>query len=96
MKANSAILLVEFQKQWTEKGLYHTLIKKQLNLRSVMENTRRFVSKARDNEVKIFHAPLIIDPNHKKGLFAHLTFGKVFTKGKKGSELSDGLYQDEI
>lgn len=26
----SAIVLIEFQKQWTEKGLYHSLIARQI------------------------------------------------------------------
>ena len=43
--------------------------------------------------MKIIHVPLIIDPKNKKGLLAYLTFGKVFTKGKTRSEISEGLFK---
>ena len=92
-KQKSAILLIEFQKQWTSKGLYNWLIKKQLNSRNVLTNTRKLVEKARKQGVIIIHAPLIIDPKNKKGMLAHLTFGKVFTKGKTWSEISEGLFE---
>ena len=92
-QSKSAILLVEFQKQWTKKGLYNWLIKKQLQKRKVLENTKKLVDNTREKGMKIIHAPLIIDPKNKKGWFARLTFGKVFTKGKKGNEISDGLFK---
>lgn len=93
-KQKTAILLIEFQKQWTQKGLYHRLIKGQLDKRGVLENTKKLVDLARDKGVKIIHAPLIIDPENKKGLLAFLTLGKVFTKGTWKSEISDGLFSD--
>ena len=71
----SAVVLIEFQNQWTDKGLYHWLIKNQLTSRNVMKNTRALVDTARKKGVKIIHAPLIIDPEHKKGWLAWLTFG---------------------
>ena len=42
-QSKSAILLIEFQKQWTDKGLYNWLIKKQLKQRKVLENTKELV-----------------------------------------------------
>jgi len=92
-KSRSAILLLEFQNQWTKKGLYNWLIKKQLKSRNVLENTQKLVDNARKQGIKIIHAPLIIDPKNKKGWLAYLTFGKVFTKGKSNSEISDGLFK---
>ena len=89
----SAILLVEFQNQWTEKGFYNWLIRKQLDTRNVLENTKKLLGVAREHGMKIIHAPLIIDPKNKKGWLAYLTFGKVFTKGKTGSEISEGLFK---
>lgn len=90
----SAILLIEFQKQWTQKGLYNRLIKGQLNSRKVLENTKNFVDGARKRGIKIIHAPLIIDPKNKKGWLAFLTFGKAFTKGTWKSEISDGFFKE--
>jgi len=92
---NSAVVLIEFQKQWTNKGLYNWLIKGQLRSRNVMENSISFVKGAREKGVKIIHAPLIIDPKNKKGWLAYLTFGKVFTKGKEKSEITKGVFESE-
>jgi nicotinamidase-related amidase len=90
----NAIVLIEFQRQWTERGLYHWLIRGQLNKRQVVQNTRGLVARAREAGALIIHAPLIIDPANKKGLLAHLTFGKVFTKGTWKSEFTDGLFDE--
>jgi nicotinamidase-related amidase len=93
-KSNSAVVLIEFQNQWTEKGFFHGLIKEQLKSRNVLENTYTLVEKAREMGMKIIHAPLIIDPKKKKGWFAYLTFGKIFTKDTWKSEITDGLYEE--
>ncbi|MFQ6083396.1 MAG: isochorismatase family cysteine hydrolase [Candidatus Aminicenantia bacterium] len=93
-KIKSAIVLIEFQNQWTEKGLYHWLIKGQLKSRNVLENTYTLVKEAKKKGIKVIHAPLIIDPKNKKGWLAHLTFGKVFTKGSWKSEITKGLYEE--
>ena len=90
----SAIVLIEFQNQWTEKGLYHWLIKGQLKSRNVLENTSTLVKEARERGIRVIHTPLLIDPKNKRGWLAHLTFGKVFTKGSWRSEITNGLYKD--
>lgn len=90
----SAIVLIEFQNQWTQAGLYHWLIKGQLTSRGVPENTSTLVNAARESGVRIVHAPLVIDPENKKGWLAHLTFGRVFTKGSPKSEITPGLFSE--
>ena len=90
----SAVVLIEFQNQWTDKGLYHWLIKNQLSSRNVMKNTRALVDAARKKGVKILHAPLIIDPENKKGWLARLTFGKVFIKGTWKAGITEGLFKE--
>ncbi len=92
-KNRSAVLLIEFQNQWTERGLYHRLIKRQLKSGNVIANTLTLVEKAREKGAAIIHAPLIIDPYNKKGWLAHLTLGKVFTKGSEKSEITEGFYK---
>ena len=94
-KSSSAIVLIEFQKQWTKKTLYNRLIKRQLNRRNVLQNTKTLIKKARSEGCKIIHAPLIIDPKDKKGWLAYLTFANVFTTGTWKSEFSEGVYEDE-
>ncbi len=93
-KSKSAVVLIEFQNQWTGKGLYHWLIKGQLTSRNVLANTLAFADEARKKGIKIIHAPLIIDPENKKGWLAWLTFGKVFTKGTQKAELTEGLFKE--
>lgn len=90
----SAVVLVEFQEQWTGRGLYNALIKRQLESRKVLENTVRLVEEARNRGIAVVHAPLVIDPKNKKGAFAHLTRGLVFNKNSWRSRLTDGLHRE--
>ena len=93
-REETAIVLVEFQKQWTEKGLFHSLIKNQLETRDVVKNTQRLVSEARKLGIKIIHAPLVVDPHDKKGWMAYPTFGQIFTKDSWKSEFVPGLFEE--
>jgi len=43
--------------------------------------------------MRVIHAPLVIDPKHKRGWLAHLTLGKVFTLGSPKSEIASPLYE---
>ncbi|MEN8234374.1 MAG: isochorismatase family cysteine hydrolase [Actinomycetota bacterium] len=89
---DTAVVLVEFQRQWTDRGLFNRLIRTQLEPRSVIENTRRLVAAARTLGVTVIHAPLVIDPQSKKGWMTYPTFGRLFTKGTWRSELVPGVY----
>ncbi len=93
-KSETAIVLIEFQQQWTEKGLFNRLIKNQLETRKVVENTRRLVKEARNQGLAIIHAPLIVDPKRKKGWLAYLTIGKIFTKDTRKAESVGGLFEE--
>ncbi len=89
----SAILLVEFQNQWTLRGPYHRLIREQLESRQVVANTEVLVTRAREWGARIVHAPLVVDPGRKKGWLAHVTFGKVFTGGTWKAAITEGLFE---
>ena len=91
--SHSAVILIEFQRQWTDPGLYHRLIRGQLDSRAVLDRTRRLVQSARKHAACVIHAPLVIDPARKQGWLAHLTLGKVFTKDTLRAELSEGLHE---
>ena len=93
-KNETAVVLVEFQKQWTEKGLFNRLIKHQLESRDVVKKTQRLVTKVREHGVTVIHAPLVVDPHRKKGWLAYLTFGKIFTRDAWKAELSPGLFEN--
>src|SRR6266540_6974978 len=91
-KHKTAIVLVEFQKQWTERGLFNQLIKHQLVSRNVVRNTQRLVANAREKSITIIHAPLVVDLYNKKGWLAYLTFGRIFTKDTWKAEIVPGLF----
>jgi nicotinamidase-related amidase len=91
--SRSAVVLIEFQNQWTDGGLYHRLIRQQLASRSVLDRTRAFLTEARSRGSHIIHAPLVIDPHNKRGLLANISFGRIFTQGSHGAEITQGLYQ---
>ena len=59
-----------------------------------MQQVNSLVDNTGKKGAKIIHAPLIIDPEHKKGWFAWLTFGKVFTKGTRKVEITEGLFKE--
>ncbi|MBA2618073.1 MAG: isochorismatase family protein, partial [Rubrobacter sp.] len=88
--SNAAVVLVEFQNQWTAPGLYNSLIRGQIESRGVVENTRRLVRAAREAGARIVHAPLILDPQNKRGGLARLTGARFFTKGTPRAELTPG------
>ena len=65
---NTAILVVEFQKTWSEKSFFHKLIKKQYITRNVFQNTKKLLDYARTKGIKIIQAPLILDKTDKKNI----------------------------
>ncbi len=90
----TAIVLVEFQRQWTDSGLYNLLIRRSLKRRNVVERTRETVRAARAADVTVVHAPLRIDPDQQKGWLATLTRGRVFTAGTEKAAFTPGLYEE--
>ena len=97
MKNNNeqvAILNIEFQKSWTDKGFFFQLIKKELKKKNVVSNTIGLLKSARENNIKIIQAPLIIDKenaNYKKTPLPARLF-KQLTKGTWKSEFTEGIY----
>jgi nicotinamidase-related amidase len=88
----TALVLVEFQQQWTEPGLYRRIIAAQLDGRAVIETARAFTADARRAGVTVIHAPLVLDPENKRGAFAHITRARVFRKGSPRAALTEGLW----
>jgi nicotinamidase-related amidase len=91
----TAVVLVEFQRQWTDSGLYNLLIRRSLECRNVVERTRETVEAAREAGVTVVHTPLLIDPDNKKGWLATLTRGLVFTEGTEKAEFTPGVYEED-
>ena len=93
-KENTAILLIEFQKTWTEKGIFYRLIKKEYLSRNVLANTKELISAARAKGIKVIQAPLILDKadkeRYKKTPFPARLLNR-FTKGTWKAEFTDGI-----
>ena len=65
-KKDIAILVVEFQKTWTQDSFFHFLIKKEYESRDIYENSIKLLDTARENHVNIIQSPFIIDKNDKE------------------------------
>jgi len=93
---NAAILLIEFQKTWTEKGIFFKIIKKEYSSGNVLSNTKEVVAAARKHNVKVMQAPLILDKTdkerYKKTPFPARLL-KRFIKGTWKAEFTDGIYE---
>jgi len=95
-KDSSAILLIEFQKTWTDKGIFRKIIKKEYEQRNVLSNTKKIISEARKEGITIIQAPLILDKkdkNYKKTPFPARLLRR-FTKGTWKAEFTDGIYEN--
>jgi nicotinamidase-related amidase len=88
----TVLLLLEFQQQWTQPGLFHFLIRRELHTRQVMHHAAQAVTHARRHGIPVIHAPLVVDPHHKRGLYAWLTWGLFFRKGSAAAQLDTRVY----
>ncbi len=92
---NTAFLLIEFQKTWTEKGFLHRLIRKEYTSRNVLKNTIGLINRARTNGFPVIHAPLILDKKDKER-YKKIPFPpkllKGFTAGTWKAEFTEGVY----
>jgi len=94
-KNNTAILLIEFQKTWTEKGMFRKIVRNEYEQRNVLNNTKSLLLNARKEGVTVIQAPLILDKkseNYKKTPFPARLL-KRFTKGTWKAEFTDGIYE---
>lgn len=89
-----AVVLIEFQNQWTMPGLYHWLISGVLKEKDTIRNSEALVKRARAIGVPVIHAPLVVDPKNLRGLFAQLSRGLVFKKGSEAANIDPRVYQE--
>jgi len=99
---NTAVVVIEFQKTWTQKGNFlNLLIRKPLRKNKIVQKTKAFLNTARDKDYTIIQAPLVLDKSnreeYKKMTFMPKVWG-AFTKGTWKAEFEDGIYKknDEI
>lgn len=90
------VLTVEYQKNWTDRGFFYQLIKRQYQQNHVLENTKELLNFARKKQHQVFHAPLILDKNdqyrYAKAPFPARLFGQL-KKGTWRAEHTEGIYQ---
>jgi len=90
-----AILVVEFQKTWTERSFFHKLIKKEYESKNVYQNTKQLLEVARKNGLTIIQSPFILDKNDKEKYnkipFLPKLFGQ-FTANTWRAEYTDGIF----
>lgn len=91
---NLAVVLVEFQNQWTERGLFRFLVGRVMKRNGVVQNAIGLTTAARNLGVPVIHAPLVVDPSNKRGLYAHLTRGLFFRKGSRAAQLDKRVFAD--
>lgn len=91
----TAVVLLEFQKQWTGNTFYNLLVRRSLNSRDVVERTRETVRAARESGLTVIHAPLVLDPENKKGLWAKLTRARIFTADTWKAEFTPGVFEEQ-
>jgi len=93
---NTAIVVIEFQKTWTEKGFFHRMVKKELKRKNTVENTIQLLDAAREHGFTIIQAPLILDTKNKteyaKMPFIPKLFGAFRAETWK-AEYTKGIYQ---
>jgi nicotinamidase-related amidase len=93
--SKTAILVVEFQKTWTQRSFFHKLIKKEYESRNVYQNTIKFLAAARKNGLTIIQSPFILNKNdkekYKKIPFLPKLFEQ-FTANTWRAEYTDGIF----
>lgn len=92
-----AVLTIEYQKSWTDKGFFFDLIKKEYKGRNVLKNTQELLGIFRERSIDIVHAPLIINKEdkfrYKKTPFPARLF-KQLTYNTWKSEMSEGILKE--
>jgi nicotinamidase-related amidase len=96
IKQEIAILVVEFQKTWTQDSFFHSLIKKNYEARKVLKNSIDLLNTARQHGVNIIQSPFIIDKrdqaSYSKIPFLPKLLGQ-FTAETWRAEYTDGIFQ---
>lgn len=95
-RENTAIVVIEFQKTWTEKGFFNWLIRDEYESRNVLKNTIKVIRKARELGFPVIQAPLILDKEdndrYRKIPFPPKLFS-AFTKGTWKEEFTEGIHE---
>ena len=92
-----AILVVEFQKTWTQDSFFHQLIKREYLSREVYKRSIALLKSAREHHIDIIQSPFIIDKNsreqYKKIPFLPKFLGQ-FKANSWRAEYTEGIFKE--
>ena len=94
---DTAILVVEFQKTWTQNSFFHFLLRKEYASRKVYENSLKLLNAARENGIDIIQSPFVIDKNDKERYKKIPLLPKLLGQFKANTwraEYTDGIFKD--
>jgi nicotinamidase-related amidase len=96
--ATTAIVLIEYQNDFTTKGgVLHDAVKGVMGETNMLANTAKLVNEARKRGVTIMHAPITFAPGygeltrHPYGILKGVVDGKAFVKGGWGAAICEEL-----
>ncbi len=95
--SQAAILVVEFQKTWTERSFFHRLIAREYESRNVLQNTKRLLEAARARGVAVIQSPFILDRNDRARYRSIPLLPKLlgqFTAGTWRAEYTEGIFEE--
>jgi nicotinamidase-related amidase len=96
-KSQTAVLVIEFQKTWTERSFFHKLIKKEYESRNVYQNTKELLDRAREKGITIIQSPFILDKNDRdtyRQIPFLPKFFRQFTANTWKAEYTDGIFRE--
>ncbi len=95
--SKNAILVVEFQKTWTQDSLFYRLIKKNYEKNGVLINSLNLLNTARSHKISVIQSPFIIDKS-KKESYAKIPFLpkllRQFVANTWKAEYTDGIFKE--
>ncbi|MGA4670968.1 cysteine hydrolase [Propionibacteriaceae bacterium Y1923] len=99
---NTAVLLVEYQNDFTTPGgVLHEAVKPTMDQTNMLENSKQVVEQARAAGATIIHIPISFAPgyheitSHPYGILKGVVDSNAFVKGEWGSQISDELAPQE-
>ena len=98
INTETAILLIEFQNDFTSKGgIFHDAVKEVVETTNMLENTRALVEKARAIGIQIIHIPIVFADDYNEitntpyGIIKGIVDNNAFKKNTWGAEIVDDL-----
>ncbi|ACY14937.1 cysteine hydrolase family protein [Haliangium ochraceum] len=95
---NSALVLIEYQNDFTsEGGVLHDAVKGVMQATQMLDKTKQVVERARAAGVTIMHAPISFAEgygeitSHPYGVLQGVVEGNAFVKGQWGAQIADAL-----